>query len=221
MIHICNKTFVVFDLDDTLYRENEYHESGLQAVSDLVLKIYGENPIRLLLDWKKAGVQDLLGRLCEELSLPLVVKESLLWEYRIHFPKISLRSGARQVLEQIGNHALGIAILTDGRSVTQRLKLQALGLDALPVFISEEWGDVKPSERRFVEISDQYPAAQYVYVGDNPIKDFVAPNRLGWTTVGLLDSGSNIHRQDIKELSDEYLPSLWVKTLEELLSSIC
>ena len=52
---------------------------------------------------------------------------------------------------------------------------------------------------------------------DNPQKDFIAPNRLGWATIGLLDSGSNIHGQKLDGLSDEQLPSVWIEKIEELL----
>jgi putative hydrolase of the HAD superfamily len=35
-------------------------------------------------------------------------------------------------------------------------------------------------------------AARFLYVGDNPDKDFLAPNRLGWTTVMVRDE-RNLH----------------------------
>ncbi len=65
------------------------------------------------------------------------------------------------------------------------------------------------------------PAAEYVYVGDNPKKDFIAPNSLGWLTIGLRDDGRNIHKQDLSNLDPEQLPSLWIESLEELLTHVC
>ena len=41
------------------------------------------------------------------------------------------------------------------------------------------------------------PDNEYTYIGDNPAKDFVWPNRHNWTTIALADtSGINIHRQE-------------------------
>jgi putative hydrolase of the HAD superfamily len=32
----------------------------------------------------------------------------------------------------------------------------------------------------------RHPGLQYIYIADNPAKDFVAPNLLGWKTVQIL-----------------------------------
>ena len=62
----------------------------------------------------------------------------------------------------------------------------------------------------------KYPQSKYVYVGDNPVKDFLAPNKLGWMTVCLLDNGQNIHLQDFT-LSVEFLPQRKIKDITELI----
>jgi putative hydrolase of the HAD superfamily len=60
-----------------------------------------------------------------------------------------------------------------------------------------------------------YPSCTYYYIGDNPAKDFVAPNRLGWNTVCLLDDGRNIHPQDFS-LSSQMLPQHRISQLSEI-----
>ena len=50
-------------------------------------------------------------------------------------------------------------------------------------------------------------------------KDFVAPNKLGWSTIGLLDDGRNIHKQN-HNLSSEYLPKYFVKSLDDIIKII-
>ena len=111
----------------------------------------------------------------------------------------------------------GIAILTDGRSISQHMKLKALGLSRFPSYISEEFGEGKPSSMGFEIIMRDIPAPQYLYVADNPAKDFVAPNRLGWLTIGLKAGPHNVHPQKLEGLPLEYLPSSWISSLSEML----
>ena len=221
MLRITENTFVVFDLDDTLYLERDYQTSGLRAVGHLVSQFYGRDLVNELIAWRDAGEPDLLERLVKELSLPRSVKESFLWAYRLHAPEIALYTGVAELLDKVRTHAAGVAVLTDGRSVSQRLKLKALGLSDLPVFISEEWGETKPGERRFREIQATYSALNYVYVGDNPQKDFLAPNKRGWQSIGIRDDGNNIHRQSEKAWPEENQPTVWLDSISEIESYLC
>lgn len=58
-------------------------------------------------------------------------------------------------------------------------------------------------------------ACEYFYIADNVKKDFITPNKLGWTTVCLLDSGKNIHPQNFN-ISEEYLPKFRINKIIEL-----
>jgi putative hydrolase of the HAD superfamily len=111
-----------------------------------------------------------------------------------------------------------LVILTDGRSVTQRLKIEALGLTRFPVYISEEFSSEKPSSERFLKIVCKFECNKYVYIADNPQKDFLAPNSLGWHTIGLRGDQRNIHSQNIDALPEEYLPNIWIDSLSDLLT---
>ena len=103
--------------------------------------------------------------------------------------------------------------------MTQRHKVDALGLSAYidehDILISEETGYEKPSDKPFRWFMEHYPSRTYYYIGDNPAKDFEAPNRLGWTTICLLDDGSNIHRQDFN-LPLKMLPQYRISQLTEI-----
>lgn len=213
-------TVVVLDLDDTLYKEADYHASGLVEVCRWIEVLYGISITAGLNELRESGETDLLAGLCRLAGLPLSVKESLLWVYRLHQPTIRLTEQVSDFLENLKNK-YQVAILTDGRSISQRLKLKALGLSHLPAYISEEHGADKPSPVRFELIMREMPATRYFYVGDNLKKDFIAPNGLGWTTVCLRNDGRNIHRQDVTGLHLNQLPSFWVDTLDELLTFVC
>lgn len=65
---------------------------------------------------------------------------------------------------------------------------------------------------------NRYPECRdFTYVGDNPRKDFIAPNALGWLTVCLKDDGRNIHKQDFTSITALALPKKTIESLKELI----
>ena len=215
---------IVFDLDDTLYQEGDYVVSGLNHVSDLIQNLFGVDFKEKFLSWKNSGEVDIFGRACSELALPVEAKESFLWAYRLHYPNISLSVNAANLFGFLEQNGFQAAILTDGRSVTQRNKIRALGLSKLPVYISEDFRSEKPSMSRFCLIEQDFLSEKYFYIGDNPKKDFLAPNRLGWVTVCVRERGNNVHSQSMDGLSEEHKPKYWVDDLvefENLVRQVC
>ena len=210
---------VVFDLDDTLYSEREYWYSGMRVVSETVSHLYGcssDECQRIL----TADSPDPFGQLVDHLGLAPKVKESLINIYRFHEPSIKLYPSAQSLI----NRLLGsepVAILTDGRSITQRLKVKSLGLEGIPLYISEEFCSEKPESKRFTQIEKDLPGDRFVYIGDNPAKDFEAPNALGWKTIGLLNAGHNIHIQTIEGLKADCQPQHWVSNFDEIYALLC
>lgn len=143
--------------------------------------------------------------------------------YRNHFPDIKLSESTRQVIGILsGIHSL--AIITDGRSIAQRNKYKALGLDRfIPqkrLIISEEIGADKTTPVPFRTLMSLYPDEKlWIYIGDNPAKDFHYPNIFGWTTIMLRDAdGRNIHPQTL-DLPPEYVPRITINSLDELLTN--
>jgi putative hydrolase of the HAD superfamily len=210
------ETVIVFDLDDTLYPERDYQRSGIRAVCAMLLATHGKDVEAELAEFAKEGGVDLWGKACQLLGLPDTMIPSLLWTYRLHKPDIALDAMTRETVFEMHRTCRAVVILTDGRSITQRLKLEALGLSNFPCLVSEEHGSEKPEPKRFALVMDQFPAAHYVYVGDNPKKDFIAPNALGWMTVGLRAADANIHHYDLKLLRDEALPGIWINRVADL-----
>ena len=63
-----------------------------------------------------------------------------------------------------------------------------------------------------------FPNYEYYYIGDNIKKDFIAPNKLNWNTIGIKDTNSeNIHSQLIN-VKKEFLPNIWISCFDELIS---
>jgi putative hydrolase of the HAD superfamily len=212
-------TVFVFDLDDTLYSEREYERSGISFVYSYLQ----ENGIDLieglgleeLLSHRKAWI-DLLVRSTEVYG-SLSAKE-LLALYRGHMPDIRLYPDAKYLLDSLKEMRVKTALITDGRSVTQRQKIRALNLENYfdDFYISEEVGFEKPHPFSYNSIETKNQGANFIFFADNPKKDFLIPNKLGWSTFCLLDRGGNIHFQDFNA-DTEYLPQLSIRTFDDLI----
>jgi putative hydrolase of the HAD superfamily len=189
---------VVFDLDDTLYPERDYVLSGFRAVDDWLRAERGvggfaERATRLFDHGHR-------GRIFDEVLKGMGIADAsalvpqLVAVYRGHTPRIVLPRETEDLLAWARSR-FRLALISDGYLETQKKKVMALGLERwidCAVF-SDQWGrDAwKPSERPFREVMIRLPgeAAGYVYVADNPGKDFVGPRRLGWRTVRLRRTG--------------------------------
>lgn len=218
-----NKVVVVFDLDDTIYKEIDFLESAYQEIAETIAPIVGVQPNELsdkMFQLYQEG-ENVFEYLTNKYSLPYNMND-LLQKYREHYPKIQLKDEHKEILEGLKARNITIGILTDGRSITQRNKIKALGLYdyVMPndIIISEEFGYGKPSVEGYEHFMKSYPDASYFYIGDNPKKDFIAPNRLGWTTICLRDNGKNIHKQ--MEASHEAKAKFVINELTEILERI-
>lgn len=214
---------VAFDLDDTLYKEIEFLKSGYYHIA-LTLCDNAEDASVLaksMYDWYNAKCNvfekaiEATGSTCDISSLLAI--------YREHIPDITLPHGSKECLRTLKAYGATLALITDGRTLTQRNKIRALGLDRIipahNIIISEEFGSEKPCAANYEVIEQRNPGKKYCYVGDNVIKDFVTANSRGWLTTGLRDNGFNVHRQDA-ECRPEYQPSIWIDSLDELPDTI-
>ena len=195
---INNNSYVIFDLDDTLYAERSYVKSAFRHIDALLARYLGRSIALEMID-RFDKREDVFEWLLSNFQLPADKdKIWLLHEYRTHEPTISLGEGAKPLLEKLRAVNVSIGLMTDGRSITQRHKIAALGLNDYlsDILISEEFGSEKPDPRNYQFFSEKYPGACFTFVGDNTRKDFIVPARLGWQTICLKCSGSNIHPQD-------------------------
>lgn len=209
---------VIFDLDDTLYHEIDYLKSAYRSISLHVEQQYGYIILyELMLQYYEKGLD--VFAFIEEQTKHKVTKNELLDMYRLHNPAICLNADALLLLNKLKKQGCRMGIITDGRTITQQNKIKALGLyrfiDIADCIISESIGSEKPSEANYKYFMDKYPTSTYCYIGDNVRKDFITPNRLGWTTICLLDNGENIHKQNF-ERDKEYLPNITVKSLNTI-----
>ncbi|MGM9804542.1 MAG: HAD family hydrolase [Muribaculaceae bacterium] len=226
MYQYSNSTkIIVFDLDDTLYKEKDFVKSGYRAVSQYLEQhhnITGAYDAMLQAFEAHANPFDALAPLAKGSTLPPT--DTLLEIYRYHKPDITLSRETQLTLDYLAGEDAILCLITDGRSITQRNKIEALGLtqyfDEENISISEEIGAEKTQPLPFKEMMKKHSAAShFYYVGDNTAKDFFWPNRLNWTTICVEDNGVNIHKQNF-EGDRTHNPDIIISSLYELTSVI-
>ena len=226
---MCKKV-VCFDLDDTLYKEIDFLKSGYRKVAELVEKRDGIDAWTAydqMMVWYLRG-ENAFANLNEKYGINNPI-EDYLNVYRYHHPSLTLPQDVKGVLTTLKEAGCELGVITDGREITQKQKIEALGLSEwiCPdlVMINEDKKYFKPNhwsfDRMMLQCYEKYPNRDlaFYYVGDNPEKDFLAPNELGWTTVCLLDDGRNIHKQDF-DVAVEYLSQLKIMDIKELFEII-
>ena len=215
---INKNTHIVFDLDDTLYKEIDFVKSAYIYVCKYIRSRFGIDFFSQIQECIDDGINFydyIISKLHHKHNFSI---EKYLELYRFHYPKLSLSADTSEFLNNISDRKIGFSIITDGRSISQNNKIKALGLSHLAqnIIISEETGYKKPHVNNFKIIEKVYPDKKFLYIADNTSKDFLAPNTLKWDTVCLLDNGQNIHKQNF-DLQTKYLPKIKINHLKELI----
>ena len=217
-------TAIIFDMDDTLYKERDYRLSGFRTVARHFASACGLSPARLYdlmlkePDIAFENIHDLAAT--RGLNVPVDLQIAV---YRTHYPDIELDSETKHTLTELRNRGYRLGAITDGRMFGQLNKISALQLEAFldPDLIVPTvlYNTDKHSRRPFEMVEDLLPkGTRLVYVGDNPEKDFRHPNAMAWHTIMLVDVDHiNRHHQDLRKFDDEYLPQSTVNNISDLL----
>ena len=180
-------------MDDTLFPESEFVRSGFEEVDRYLLKNLSINNF-FPRAWKKftSGNRGFIfNQVLQDINydgdVGVLVNE-LVTIYREHIPSIELFDDAKWALEYYSKIA-PLALLSDGYFNTQKNKVKSINIDAYfqEYYLTDQWGARywKPSTFVFKKVEDDFKSFgnKFVYVSDNPAKDFVAPNQLGWDSI--------------------------------------
>ncbi len=219
-------TLIAFDLDDTLFAERDFLHSAYRHIAHSLAKKY-QADYHTLLSALTCG-KDAFDSLREWLDINRPeAPEDQRWmveQYRSHIPDISLPETSEATLRELLRRGYTLGIITDGRINTQSNKIKALGLDTMidpeHILISEGIGGDKLSGKPFEIIEAMCEAETYIYVGDNPAKDFAVPNARGWHTICIADGGNNIHSQKFDDLPQGFLPEKVVENISDVLITV-
>jgi putative hydrolase of the HAD superfamily len=179
---------LIFDLDDTLYREKDFLESGYRAVARHIADNYGcdfEFTVAIMMETLNAdgrrAVLEVLQKRILDASVPL---DALVGIYRRHTPQIQLYPGYLELLQELAS-SYRMGIITDGLPEVQDRKVQALGLKGImdKIIYTWEYGieKGKPHPLSFSMMLDFLEAKPEtaLFIGDNPEKDCRGAHRAG------------------------------------------
>lgn len=206
---------VVFDMDDTLYPEMQFVRGGMDAAAQLLSERSGapQAGVRVLLgelldeDLRQYGrARSVFDRAMEQLGLMPTAESvrDVVEAYRSHAPHLTPFPDVPVALPSIASR-FPLGLITDGPSHVQRAKFDALGLEkrfAFAVFTGDAGPEAsKPAPWGYQEHESHFgmSGSAFVYVADNPAKDFVGARALGWHTV-------RIRRQEGLHASVEAAP---------------
>ncbi len=218
---------IVFDLDDTLFREHDYVRSGFAAAarwlaehSDVGATETERGLLRLFEEGRRG---DLFDAWLEGHGLPGTHVSGMVDAYRSHVPEIQPFPGIEEVLDDLADRVV-LGIVSDGYEEVQQAKLDALGLEPRfdAVVLSDSLGREgwKPSPRPFRLVLERLgvPAEAALYVGDNPLKDFLGARRAGMRTVWARHCDGDYSRHEPP--SELHRPDTTVNTLDELTNTL-
>jgi putative hydrolase of the HAD superfamily len=179
---------LVFDLDDTLYRENDFVESGYKAIAQYLSRCSGSDfqklYARMIDTFHRKGRHCVMTAVQESCPVDSITIEQLVSIYRHHNPDIRLCPGYHGLLKELSeNYRLGI--ITDGIPEVQERKVRALELEGLMDHVIYTWkfGEAmqKPHPLSFSLMLQSLgtDAENAIYIGDNPAKDGTGAHRAG------------------------------------------
>ena len=208
-------SFIIFDLDDTLYAEVDYLKSAYKEIAALFTESDPDKLMDSMFNDYLLG-KDVFSTLLSSFTKSNYNKSDLIKIYRSHIPEIRLAGNADLFIEFLRKNNIPLGLITDGRSITQRNKIKSLGLTDIlkEVIISEEFGSEKPNETNFIHFEKKFSNKHFTYIADNTKKDFIIPDKLGWQMVCVLNNGKNIHPQELSMLPNNII---LIKNFKELI----
>lgn len=191
---------IIFDLDDTLAPEASFACSGFKAVSQYLADTTGLNSENifnvvnsLFIEGERRHIFD---RTLEILNLPTHAAkvEKLVDIYRSHEPdRTYLPYPDSEPVLWLFSSLLFCGLITDGSAVTQRKKLDFLGLSEYfdDIIINEDLRFFKPDRASYLSMTARWgiEPSSIIVIGDNSSKDFITPREMGMVAVKIKRGG--------------------------------
>ena len=185
---------LIFDLDDTLYDERQFIESGFRAVSNMAQQSWQLDATESFQQLCKLLDSKGRGHIFDEwlASYKLASRTNInkcIQHYRLHKPELSLPDTHLKIIQSLPTP---LYLVTDGHKIVQQNKVEALGLVShfKRIFITHRFGikHAKPSTYCFelIKKAERCQWQDMVYIADNPAKDFVNLNKKGAKTIRVL-----------------------------------
>jgi putative hydrolase of the HAD superfamily len=208
---------VLFDLDDTLYRERRFALSGFRHVAQLVATSCGLDAalvFRLLAGSLRRGRRGTaLQALCIGAGHPFDSVPALVDVMRGHMPAIHLPMASMRTLQAL-RAGWRLGVVTNGFPGVQRRKVAALGLEPLvdTVVYAYEHGSGlgKPDPEPFLVAADRLGVApaRCVFVGDDACRDVGGARAVGMRTIRMARPGTRHGAGESAAEADAVIPTI-------------
>jgi putative hydrolase of the HAD superfamily len=214
---------VLLDLDNTLYDEHQFVNSGFKAVSKAMAIKFGIDQKTVYRSFKhvflKHGRKQVFTQVLGNLGIhdDEIVSE-MVEVYRNHLPHVSTFNDVPDVLLKI-KQICSLGLITDGLREVQENKVKALNLSGYfdVITYADEYGG-KYSPKPFLATLEQLrvKADESIYVDDNPQKGFAVANELGIRTVRILKG----EHRNLKIDDERCKPNLEINNLYQLVNLV-
>lgn len=219
---------IVFDLDDTLLSKSEWTAPALEFAATR-LRLDAQRVWELATRYTQehggadAGIYNHVLLMCGQSDSAMNIRALVAWanQYTPAPGSLCLLPGVSTALEKLGRR-YRLAVIADGNVDCQKAKVHATGLDRLVASIvysdtidgiRSRRPDPRPFRVALAELGTR--ATQTLFVGDNPVKDFLRPSQIGFVTVRVMsgeyaktDYPSAEHAADYEISSVSRLPEL-------------
>jgi putative hydrolase of the HAD superfamily len=196
---------LVFDLDDTLYLESDFVESGYRAVAQHLARQYGcccrDVFYAMMSVFVNHGRENVFPTIIRRFLANGVSLSELVEVYRSHTPRIRLFSGYGELLREL-RESYRLGIITDGPPEVQRRKVRALGLEQKVDRVIYTWEHgaekQKPHPQPFSLMMDSLKSRPFntLYIGDNREKDCKGAHGVGMKFIQVQIPSRNGHRSE-------------------------
>ena len=208
--------------------ERDYIYSGYKVVANFIEKkynLFSEEIYTKMIELSKESYNNVFNRLFDFYNIKVEDKEvkEIVGIYKNHFPNIKLCEDSKKVINELLKKGIRLGLITDGDSIQQRNKIEALGIKKYfeKIIVTDElapnrefW---KPNKKAFEIMIDFFKEEpkNILYIGDNLNKDPFGALEVGINFKQILRSDSIQKYKKSKYYFGEKLDSSIIKKSEE------
>ncbi len=192
---------ICIDLDDTLFKEVDFVQSGYKYLIKHLKKSHNiDIKYKLTKNDILNNIDNHIQEFIKKNKINKIRKDFVLKFIRNHAPEIKTTKNVMYKLEIIKKRFKNLILITNGRSITQRNKINKLNLNKFfnDIYISEETGLRKPDIQIYKLIEKKYDKHILIFIGDNLNVDLITPIKMGFKTIFIKNSKYRIHKMELK-----------------------
>lgn len=201
---------ILFDLDNTLYEENDY----LVAVFDEFFKLKNikHNIVPFLSNGFRLNSSDIFGDILKKLNIYSSTSQLELFHiYKNLNTNLNLYDSAYILIDNLKKKNIKLGIITNGVAQAQQCKIKCLKIANMfdVIIYARKWGKSyeKPNKKPFDEALKilNFDKSEVLFVGDNPLTDILGAENAGIKSIRFINGYmKNIKSTCINNIKDLY-----------------